>query len=292
MKVSVVVPSYNHSEFVCKTIESIFLQDIAKENFELIVVDDCSSDDSVSKIIKLKEKYNFIFIEKETNGGLNHSIDCALKYCSGEYISIIASDDIMLPNKLREQVEYLSDNDFDCVYSKGEIINIKGDVIGQQNLCEFEAELNAGTAYEFSAVDDTSGPLLQSAMLKLKIMREVSSLRKKFKSDDWVVLLYLLKKCKVGFIDRTTFQYRVHEDNTHSKYWDTLPMRLEIPFIFLKEESPKLRRKSISNTLSSHAAALFRDGKYVDAVRFFLASVCFGVPTKKIFRFVLKRVGL
>ncbi|WP_211208519.1 hypothetical protein, partial [Pseudomonas agarici] len=60
-------------------------------------------------------------------------------------------------------------------------------------------------------------------------------------------------------------------------------MRLEIPFIFLKEESPKLRRKSISNTLSSHAAALFRDGKYVDAVRFFLASVCFGVPTKKIF---------
>lgn len=290
LKVSIIVPSYNHSSFVCATIESIMNQTAARSSYELIVVDDCSPDDSVQKIRCLQEKYDFVFIESEVNTGVNGAIERALEVCSGAYISLIGSDDVLLPNKVADQVSFLLANDVDCVYSLGEIINEQGNVFTRQNLSEFERALNSGQGYTFCAVDDTSAPLLQSAMVKADLMREVSGLRKKFKSDDWVVLLYFLRGYKVGFQNLATFQYRIHPGNTHSNCWKTLPMRLEVPCMFFSVAESGLRNKSISNIFFSHSASLFREGKFLDGLRFLLAGLCFGFPLKKLVRLVSKRL--
>lgn len=289
-KVSVIIPSYNHSEYVCQSIESVFGQDVSREILEVIVIDDCSSDDTLEKLRDLNGSYEFTLLVNAHNVGLNASIERAIQECTGEYVCLLASDDFIIERKISTQLAYMQKHNLDCVYSRGFVVDTNGNIVGEQNLEEFNNALDNGEAYALIAVDDTCGPLMQSAMFKLDVARKITQIRRKFKSDDWVVLLYLLKDFRLGFIDEALFYYRVHPENTHKKYWSTLPMRLEIPCVYLNESENHLRMKSISNILSSHAAALVRDGKYMTGLRFLLASLFFGVPVRKIFRKIYGKI--
>lgn len=110
--VTVVIPCYNHEQYVQNCILSILSQEYTR--IELIVIDDGSSDGSVDKIKQLAsdcerrfESYKFIHRE---NKGLCKTLNEAIGYSSGKYISTIASDDAILPGKIRKQVEYLERN--------------------------------------------------------------------------------------------------------------------------------------------------------------------------------------
>ena len=108
--VSVVIPCYNHEQFVQDCIQSVI--DQTYENIELIIIDDGSKDNSIQKIqekITVCEKrfVNFKFIYRK-NKGLCATLNEAILLCSGKYLSLIASDDQMLPEKTSIQVEYMN----------------------------------------------------------------------------------------------------------------------------------------------------------------------------------------
>ena len=75
--VSVIIPCYNHEIYIEECIESIFNQ--TYKNIEVIVIDDLSTDNSVMEIKKLKDKYDFLFIEHEYNQGLSKTYNIRLK---------------------------------------------------------------------------------------------------------------------------------------------------------------------------------------------------------------------
>ena len=107
--ISVVVPSYNHIEYVTKCIESIVTQTFT--NFELVVIDDGSSDGSVALICSLSEKYGFTFVSQQNIGvckTLNRAIN---EFSKGKYIAILASDDYWHTSKLEKQMVVINDND-------------------------------------------------------------------------------------------------------------------------------------------------------------------------------------
>lgn len=102
--VSVIIPSYNRAKFIVNSIQSVLNQTYT--NFELIVVDDCSTDNSIQLIKKINNpKINLII--QEENKGACVARNTGIKYAKGKYIAFLDSDDQWYPNKLEKQVNII-----------------------------------------------------------------------------------------------------------------------------------------------------------------------------------------
>lgn len=103
-RVSVLMPAYNHAEFIEEAIRSVLSQDYP--NLELIVVDDGSTDKTLEVIKRLHTETEGAFLyETKPNGGISSALNAAYLSCSGELIALLASDDFYLDGKIRKQVE-------------------------------------------------------------------------------------------------------------------------------------------------------------------------------------------
>ncbi len=105
--VSMIVVCYNQSRFVVETLESVKAQ--TYKYTQLIIVDDCSSDDSVAVIENWVRKNGIdcTFIRHQKNQGICKSLNDVLAVVTGKYISMVASDDVWLPDKIARQVEIM-----------------------------------------------------------------------------------------------------------------------------------------------------------------------------------------
>jgi len=111
--VSVIIPTYNRAHLVKEAIDSVLSQ--TYQNFEIIVVDDGSTDDTKDVLVPYKDKITYIY---QQNQGGSAARNTGLKHSKGEYISFVDSDDLWLPEKLEKQVEVLeNDNDIGFVFS-------------------------------------------------------------------------------------------------------------------------------------------------------------------------------
>lgn len=106
-KISILTPSFNHEKFVGFFIESVLKQTL--EDFELIIVDDCSSDNNVNEILKFKDP-RIKLIQHPYNQGINAGINTAFENASGEYLVFCASDDMLTPNALEVLCKALDKN--------------------------------------------------------------------------------------------------------------------------------------------------------------------------------------
>lgn len=100
--VSVIIPSYNHARYIANAIESVLSQ--TYPNIELIVVDDGSKDESREIISAMANQYGFKVILSEVNRGQSHALNAAIAMASGEFISLLPSDDWYLPRKTEVQM--------------------------------------------------------------------------------------------------------------------------------------------------------------------------------------------
>lgn len=128
-KVSVITTFYNTSNFIQESLESLFNQSFI--DYEVILVNDGSTDDSENKIQKYLDKPNVKYLRNTHNEGIAVSRNRALLSSNSEYISIHDSDDISLPNRLEKECECLNNNDdIDFLGSFAHKINLNSDIIG------------------------------------------------------------------------------------------------------------------------------------------------------------------
>ena len=107
--VSIITPVYNAEEFIAETIDSI--QSQTYKNWELILVDDCSKDNSYNIIKKYIEKENRIrYIKLDKNSGAAVSRNVGIENARGRFLAFVDSDDLWEPSKLQKQVEYMLKN--------------------------------------------------------------------------------------------------------------------------------------------------------------------------------------
>ena len=106
--VSIIIPVYNAEDFLTETIESVQAQ--TYEYWELLLVDDCSSDSS-GQIIekKAKEDDRIKYIKLEKNSGAAVTRNIGLSEASGRYVAFLDSDDIWKPEKLERQMDFLAE---------------------------------------------------------------------------------------------------------------------------------------------------------------------------------------
>ena len=106
--ISVILPTYNRAKYLARSIESVLSQ--SYKNFELVIIDDGSRDNTPSLISKYQDP-RIKIIKNETNVGFVRSLNKGINYAKGKYISRIDDDDLWPdPSKLRKQVEFLEDN--------------------------------------------------------------------------------------------------------------------------------------------------------------------------------------
>lgn len=119
-KVSVIVPVYNVSRFVEKCVVSLFEQTL--DSIQIIIVDDCSPDDSITIINRVLERYpdrkqNFLLIRHDHNKGLAAARNTGLSYADGDYVYHLDSDDWLEKSALEMMYEAAESKDADMVYS-------------------------------------------------------------------------------------------------------------------------------------------------------------------------------
>ena len=123
-KVTVIIPLYNHAKFVAEAIQSALEQ--TYQNIELIIVDDCSTDNSVD-IIKTFVDNRITILVNEINIGASATVNKIINMAKGEYIALLNSDDIWMPDKLEKQLAFLENNlKYVAVFSYAEIIDEDG----------------------------------------------------------------------------------------------------------------------------------------------------------------------
>lgn len=106
--VSVIIPTYNRQNFIIESALSVINQ--TYKNFELIVVDDGSTDETekkVTRLIKFYKDYRIIYKKFDENRGPAFARNRGAEIAKGEYIAFLDSDDLWLKNKLKEQINFM-----------------------------------------------------------------------------------------------------------------------------------------------------------------------------------------
>lgn len=112
--VSILCPSYNHGKFVGYFINSLMTQ--TSPDWELIIVDDCSSDNNVAEIRKFQDR-RIKFFQNPFNMGINCCINTAMEMATGKYLALCASDDILCPNYIENVLNFFDNNpEYDIFY--------------------------------------------------------------------------------------------------------------------------------------------------------------------------------
>lgn len=208
--VSVVIPCYNHEQFVQDCIQSVI--DQTYENIELIIIDDGSKDHSVESIQKMVSKCEERFVRFEfrsrPNKGLSATLNEALEWCQGKYYSAIASDDQFVETKTATQVDYLENNI--------NVVAVLGAVYWVDNFNKIiNKKFFKEKKYSFKEIFLLEHNLnVCTQMARLNIIKNVGGYKDGFLVEDWYMWLKLTEKGEIVNLPHFFTKYRKHEFNT------------------------------------------------------------------------------
>ena len=147
-KVSIIIPVFNKDKYISATIESILRQKFT--DYEVIAVNDGSTDNSLQILKKYEEKDSRLFVIDIPNGGVSNARNVGLSYASGEWIQFLDGDDKIDEEYLKNAVEIAEAVNADILFTKFQMVNSIGQVVkevtveqtgcfGQNELCGFFA---------------------------------------------------------------------------------------------------------------------------------------------------------
>lgn len=125
--VSIIMPSYNTASYIKDSIKSVLNQ--TYDNWELIIVDDCSSDNTDEVLAEIDDPRIRVY-KNEVNSGAAISRNRALKEAKGQWIAFLDSDDIWMPEKLEKQIAFMTDNGYHFSYTDYVEIDNNGNETG------------------------------------------------------------------------------------------------------------------------------------------------------------------
>lgn len=241
MKISVILTSYNHEKFIEKSIKSVLNQ--IYQNFEFIIVDDCSTDSSWDIICQYKREYpQIITIRHDYNWEGGTVANTVQNYATGEYIALHHSDDVWEHDKLQKQVNIIQKHpEYVAVFSNAMAID--------DNENEYDDE--KGFYYNLFAVENRTrhewlnyffyhGNCLchPSILVKRSVYEEEGFFRKGLRQiPDFVKWIQICKKHEIYVLPDKLVKFRVHNagQNTSGMRADTqIRSTIEL-FLMLKE---------------------------------------------------------
>ncbi|HPF83121.1 MAG TPA: glycosyltransferase family 2 protein [Bacilli bacterium] len=227
--ISIVVPVYNAGKFIEKTIESVKNQTI--NNYELILVDDCSKDNSANVIEKYtNDQIKLIRLEK--NKGVSNARNVGIKESVGRYVCFLDADDYWLPNKLETQLNFMKEND--CVFSFTGYRFVNYDLSLTNAIVRVPKEINY------------KGLLKNTTIFTSTVMFDLTKITKEeiyfpnIKSEDTGLWLRILRNGIIAKGINETLVYYRRSENTYSsnkkeavkKMWDLYRNQEKLSLIY------------------------------------------------------------
>lgn len=202
--ISVIMSVYNGKEYLRESIESILNQTFT--DFEFIIIDDGSTDNSL-KIIQKFNDTRIRIIENKNNIGLTKSLNKALQQATGKYIARQDADDISLPNRFKEQVNYLNNHpEIVLLGTNIYLIDENSKIIGKRITSEKPNINKLKKKNQF-----THG----SVMYKNEIISQLGGYNELFKySQDYELWLRITKYHNVRNLTQLLYKSRLHDANT------------------------------------------------------------------------------
>ncbi len=211
-KVSVILPSYNHEPYVEAAVRSVMEQ--TGVDFELIVIDDGSKDRSPEILKRLSEEFGFTFIHRP-NQGVVATLNEALSLARGKYVCSFSSDDIMPPDRLKKQSDFL-DAHPEAVACFGQVVPLyEGDRVGTEMDCRYLRSVPQVT-FEESFLGQKALHGCAEMFIREKIL-EIGAYDKRYFFEDYPLFLNILYHYGPQPVskDFVCCYYREHGDNLH-----------------------------------------------------------------------------
>lgn len=240
VQISVIIPTYNRAKLLPQAIESVLNQTF--QDFELIIVDDGSTDNTEEIVKNFQEKDKRIkYLKHQKNKGPSATRNTGIKNSQGKYIAFLDADDIWLPQKIEIQLNKIKETNVNVIFSNWYIWNPKNNTkikafdsnpidAKQKNLISSLVKKNFG---------NSSAILANNSLFKKNLFDE--NLRYSEDYDLW--FKFFLKRMKIVFITNPLVCCREHNEQTSK---DIYQMRLSRLFIFKKiiKENPNILIKS------------------------------------------------
>ncbi|MCD4694407.1 glycosyltransferase family 2 protein [bacterium] len=265
-KVSVIIPTYNRADFLREAINSVLKQSF--KDFELIVVDDGSTDNTKKIVLDFQERDERIkYYYQKNSGGAASPKNFGIKKSSSDLIAILDSDDKWLSQKLEKQINFLEVNqgvDFiACDYFLVSKRSAKKDLV---------KIIRVKNVLENVLMRDYIGP--GSGMIyRKKVFDVIGGFDEKLKSgQDWDMRIRLAGKFKFDFINEPLFYYFIHDGRITNTLGDD--KKNDINYIFEKHgELYENNKRVLSNKLRYDGTRYTLSGETALARRFFLKSI-------------------
>ena len=119
--VSIIMPSWNTEKFIAESIQCVI--DQSYKNWELIIVDDCSSDHTDEIVAPFLSDNRIKYLHNEKNSGAAITRNKALREAQGEWIAFLDSDDLWMPDKLEKQIGLMTEHNYVLSYTNYEKID-------------------------------------------------------------------------------------------------------------------------------------------------------------------------
>ena len=222
--VSTIVLSYNQRQFVVETLESVKAQTYKATEF--IIVDDCSTDDSVAIIERwLQEnKINCTFIRHDKNQGICKSLNEALAVATGKYISMVASDDIWLPDKIAHQVEIMESqpDQVGILYSDAFQIDERGRLLPEMFIAAHRNLPVMPQGEVLTVLLEGNFIPGMTTLIRRKCYREVGPYDETLPWEDWDMWLRIARYYSFVYSSIPSAKYRYHEKSLSHSSWSRM----------------------------------------------------------------------
>ena len=202
--VSIITPSFNSEKFIAQTIQSV--QNQTYQNWEMIIVDDCSSDQTVSIIEQFVTNDGRVrLFQLDINSGTGIARDMALSKAKGQYIAFLDADDLWKPIKLEKQIDFLKQHNLPFTFSFYDCIDEEGNTLNKR--VEAPIYLSYRQLFFCNYVGNLTGIYEVKYFGKIAI----SSTRKR---QDWMLWLTILKKVKYAKpVPESLALYRIRDNS-------------------------------------------------------------------------------
>lgn len=208
-RVSIITPMYNAEKTIAQTIESVLKQ--SYDNWEMIIMDDCSSDKCAEIVRSYQEKDNRIhYYREESNCGVARTRNDAVLKAEGRYLAFLDSDDIWKADKLKRQIEFMEQNEAAFCYTACSVIDEAGNPAGKTRYVPEVADykqLLKGNYIPCLTV------LLDREQIELPAFPQIPH-------EDYAVWLTILQNgTKAYGINEVLAEYRVNKSSVSADKW-------------------------------------------------------------------------
>ena len=217
MKLSVAMCTYNGAEFIEEQLISILNQTVKID--EIIICDDCSTDDTLEILEKIIEQNNSVItiFRNEVNLRSNKNFEKALSLCTGDYIFFSDQDDIWKKNKVQKFIDkFNEDETIEALFSDGDLINKNSEVYPNSSLWRSvsffddlvtkKSNINYLIKYKSNMVTGATMCIKKVVVDKVLPIPDLQN----YYHDEWIALI-ISSENKLAFLAEKLISYRIHE---------------------------------------------------------------------------------